>query len=128
MGWAHFHNGTLQRCGEIQKEKLHLQALELEALIVDVKPTHLVVEDYRIYAGKLREHTWSSLYTPKLIGVIEFLGAKYELERIMQMASSKHFCTNEKLKKWGFYTRGLPHAMDAIRHGCYYLLFGRKGK
>ena len=46
-----------------------------------------------------------------------------------QMASTaKTFATDKKLREWGFWERGMRHARDAIRHGCYFLLFYKKGE
>ncbi|MBT9167368.1 MAG: hypothetical protein DDT19_00697 [Syntrophomonadaceae bacterium] len=87
-------------------------------------PTHVVVEDYKVYAHKTKEHTWSSLFTPKLIGAIEALCTLQGLQPVMQMASCKRFVTNDKLRAWNMYVTG-PHARDAIRHGCYFLLFNK---
>lgn len=53
----------------------------------------------------------------------------YQWEGIKQMAvTAKNFCTDDKLKQWGFWQAGQKHARDSIRHGCYFLLFFRKGQ
>jgi hypothetical protein len=38
---------------------------------------------------------------------------------------AKGFVTDEKLKAWGFYQKGVRHARDSIRHACYFLLFDK---
>lgn len=86
----------------------------------------VVMEDYKVYGWKTDSHAWADLHTPKLIGgictVCELLNIPYH----MQMAhQAKAFCTDKKLKDWGMYQVGKQHARDAIRHGCYYLLFNK---
>lgn len=89
-------------------------------------PTVLVIENYQVYQWKARSHTWSSLHTPRLIGFIEGWAHLQDppVPLIKQTAQQgKGFCTDEKLKEWGFYRPGERHARDAIRHACYYILF-----
>lgn len=101
-------------------------ALELECLIDRIKPAVIVMEEYRVYAHRTRQHAGSDLYTPRLIGALELLISKRGIPLIKQTASqAKRFCTDDKLRMWGFYCRGKKHANDATRHGCYYLLFGK---
>lgn len=86
----------------------------------------LVIEDYRVYSWKAKEHSWAGLHTPRLIGAIEYM-ARYqlgELQLVKQSAqNAKGFCTDEKLKQWGLWQKGERHARDAIRHAVFYLLF-----
>ena len=90
-------------------------------------PDVVVMEMYRIYSWKADDHSWQSLHTPRLIGAIEFIcesALKEPVGLVQQTAQqAKGFCTDEKLKAWGVYQEGKPHARDAIRHACYYLLF-----
>lgn len=127
-GWAHFLNGTLHKAGEepvpVEGEVLHGEGIG--ALMELYQPDTVVIEDYKIYASKAKPHTWNALYTPKLIGFIQAHAKRYTSDIVMQMASSKQFCTNDKLKAWGFYPKGNPHAADAVRHGCYFLLFHKR--
>jgi len=91
--------------------------------------TDLVVEDYRIYHWKIKSHTWASLHTPRLIGAIEGLCAEYKMTAHKQMAHiAKTFVNDAKLKAWKFWLPGKPHARDAIRHGCYFILFPKTPK
>ena len=95
--------------------------------IEQIVPTVVVYEDYKIYPGKLKAHTFSGVPTLKLIGAIEFLCNYNKYQAVPQMASTaKGFCTDDKLKEWGFYKRGRPHAMDALRHGLHALLFNKE--
>ncbi|MBT9169231.1 MAG: hypothetical protein DDT19_02585 [Syntrophomonadaceae bacterium] len=98
---------------------------ELNEIFTVLRPTYVVVEDYKVYAHKTKDHTWSSLFTPKLIGAIEALCTLQGIQPVMQMASCKQFVTNDKLRAWNMYVPGQPHARDAIRHSCYFLLFNK---
>lgn len=118
-GWALFVNGELCDCGEIRNSSVK----ELEVLFNKVKPTVVVCEDYKVYAWKAAAHTWSDLPVSKLIGTIETLCYLRNAQFTTQMAiTGKMFCTNKRLEEWNIHVKG-GHAEDAIRHGCYYLLF-----
>lgn len=98
-------------------------------LFQQIKPTHVVCEDYRVYAEKAGAHIGKSLFTPKLIGKIDLLCNVDNIPVTYQMAATaKVFCTNDKLKEWGFYQESMRHSRDAIRHACYYILFNGRGK
>ncbi len=123
-GVAVFHDQHLVVVGQIRTKNLKLAGEDFERLLEKHKPHIVVVEDYRVYSWKTKQHEWSALYTPKLIGFIEGFLAMYPLPMVKQMAhQAKYFCTDDRLKEWDFYVKGQPHARDAIRHGCYYLLF-----
>lgn len=152
-GWALFEESSLVRWGQIvtvQKEQLKWN--NLGNLFVEQKPTAVVCENYRIYDHKLARHTFSPVLTLRLIGGIdclcrfgwyENLGPHYIDEYggyrdyyeqhtcpiYYQMATqAKGFVTDDKLKQWGFYDSSMRHARDAIRHGCYFLLFHNRGR
>jgi hypothetical protein len=95
--------------------------------IEEWEPDVVVMEMYRVYSWKTDDHAWHNLHTPRLIGAIEYICAccyEPEVKLAQQTAQqAKGFCTDEKLKAWGVYQEGRPHARDAIRHACYYLLF-----
>lgn len=87
----------------------------------------VVMEDYKVYPHYAKQHVGSNLLTPRLIGAIEVLCDQRGIPYHKQMAGDpKRFVTDTKLKEWGFYYTGLKHARDAIRHGCFYLLFPPK--
>lgn len=84
----------------------------------------VVIESYRIYSWRTKQHTWNELLTPRLIGVAECLCRLKNVPLIKQSAQvGKGFVTDERLKEWGFYKAGQPHAMDATRHVLQFLLF-----
>jgi hypothetical protein len=125
VGWALFQAGQLTAHGQITGSGEEVMVATAN-LIYKTSPEVVVCEAYRIYSWKKDQHTWSDLFTPRLIGVIEYMCAAHEpsIPLFFQMAgTAKGFCTDAKLKQWGYYKPGLKHARDAIRHGCYWLLF-----
>ena len=123
-GYAIFHEQELKEAGQQPTKDVGKAFLLIKRLVYDNKITDLVMEDYRIYAWKKESHTWASLHTPRLIGAIEGLCAEFEMQAHKQMAhTAKTFVNDNKLKAWDFWLPGSPHARDAIRHGCYFILF-----
>lgn len=125
-GWAVFEDGALTASG--QAPTLNGGWNVIDALFADVNPTVVIYENYRVYEHKLSRHANSEVYTLRLVGVIEYLcDIKHKIPRYNQMAyQAKGFITDDKLKFWGFYKIGHKHARDAIRHGCYFLLFDKE--
>lgn len=126
-GVAVFRDGRLTDCPQVQTvaddQLLWQNLLELFA---ETQPTRIVCEDYKIYAHKLKQHTNASVWTLRLIGGIDLWAHMHNIPITYQMASmAKGFCQDGKLKRWGFWATGMRHSRDAIRHGCYYLLFGK---
>jgi len=86
--------------------------------------SHVVHETYAVYEWKSSDHSWSQIPTVQIIGSILTLCIQRKLTYSQQTAQiAKNFCTDDKLKSWGFYEKGLRHARDAVRHGSYYILF-----
>lgn len=89
------------------------------------KPTRVVFESYHVYDWKLDTHSWSDVPTLRIIGGIESLLLLQAIPYSSQTAQvAKRFVTDEMLKSFGFYQRGLRHSRDSMRHGIYYLCFG----
>lgn len=124
-GYAVFRDGIFCDCGQQDCKEIAPQALT--EIFDKYNPTHVIAEDYRIYQHKTDSHTWSNLFTPRLLGMIELLCYQREINLDWQMASAhKSFCTDMKLKEWDFWQTGMRHSRDAIRAGCYYLLFNKR--
>ena len=89
------------------------------------------MEEYRVYRWRAKQHAGSDLLTARIIGGIEMacsalLGYGH-IPIIKQPAHvAKNFVSDDKLQAWGFYERGQKHANDAIRHACYWQLFGKE--
>ena len=83
------------------------------------------VENYRVYAKFVNQHTWAELHTPKLIGAIQLSCHLLKLPLRLQMAhEAKSFFTNDKLQSWGIFPPAQKrHAADALRHALHGALF-----
>lgn len=96
-----------------------------DELITKFDPNVVIIESYRIYSWRTKQHTWASLLTPRLIGCAETLCRLRKIPLVQQSAQvGKGFVTDERLKVWDFYKPGAPHSMDATRHVLQFLLFG----
>jgi RNA polymerase sigma factor (sigma-70 family) len=130
-GWCLFEEGKLTASGEVPEcyDDSNVNVVPLINLIEDVKPDYILYEDYKIYSNKLARHSFNPVFTVRLIGAIETHAQMNKITTHKQMASAaKGFVTDEKLKQWGFYKVGKKHSRDAIRHGCYFLLFYKRGQ
>lgn len=130
VGWAVFMNEELTHHGQLRvvstSPTLSQLRAPLEKLLFDFEPDFVVAEEYRIYAHKTAQHANSTVPTLKQVTILEQLCDEQHIPFMLQSASrGKAFVTNAKLKEWGWYQKGNPHACDAIRHGAHYLLFGR---
>ena len=126
-GYALFDGVDLDRLGQVSTGHVDTSVIPLRKLFENVEPDIVVVEEYRVYAWRAKQHSWSSLHTPRLIGCIETLCEIHRKPIAMQGAGIvKQFVTNDKLKDWGFYIKGQPHARDATRHACYFIIFNSR--
>lgn len=125
-GYAVFEGLDLVESGELVTKPIEQAVENIKAMFDKWQPNIVVMEDYRVYKWKTKHHGGSELLTTRVIGCIEtFSVLNFVPFTIKQPAhTAKGFCTDPKLKEWGFYQVGLKHARDAIRHGCYFLLFG----
>lgn len=130
-GWCLFENGKLTLTGQIPDcfDDKNIDTTELFKLFDALNPDFILYEDYKVYGHKLERHTFNPVFTLRLIGAIESYAQIKGLPTHKQMAvTAKNFCTDDKLKQWGFWQQGARHARDSIRHGCYFLLFYKKGE
>lgn len=124
-GWAYFNEGELIDFGQLDTNELPRSLAAFQAHLKKFEHTRVVIEDYRVYKWKTDDHAWSSLYTTQIIGMIETLCLMENCEFIKQPAFvAKSFATDPLLKEWGYWAAGQRHARDAIRHGCYHVIFG----
>ncbi len=125
-GWAHYEGFALGRSGEIDTNDIAKATNEVELLISEFAPEMIVIEDYRVYKWRAKHHAGSDMLTTRVIGCIETLAIMSHYPHVIKQPAhiAKGFCTDKKLREWGFYRKGEKHARDAIRHGAYYLLFG----
>jgi len=100
-------------------------AARIRRLIVKHQPETVVVEDYRVYPWKMRQHVWSPLNTVRLIGAIDLICKDLKVPIVLQGANKAKVITDERLKAWGLWKPGNPHAMDAVRHLVSYIILGK---
>lgn len=127
-GYAQFVANDIVNWGQLKTGTVPNAVQEIERLLTDPKypPTLVVFEEYRIYGQKAKAHINSDVLTLRIIGAIETLCTLNQIPYVRQSASTaKGFCTDKKLEEWGYWKSGLRHARDAIRHACYFLLFGK---
>lgn len=95
---------------------------ELWDRLDQLRPDIVVMESFEY---RNRSRAGLDLTPVKLIGVAELYSAKSGARLYMQTPSQgKTYYTDTLLKKYGFYKRGQPHAMDALRHMLQWLSFG----
>jgi hypothetical protein len=142
-GWCVFEKGVLTLYGQTPTIEDHdtdpkINWFEVIHLMTKIHPTHIICENYRIYAHKLERHSFSEVPTLRLIGGFELLchqgipddeGRRPRIPMDYQMAvQAKGFVDDAKLKKWDFWKPGMRHSRDAIRHGIYWLLITNRPK
>lgn len=126
-GVAVFQGLVLSDALQLPTGLMPLAAQTVYHYILKIDPKVVVMEDYKVYAWKANQHKWAELHTPKLIGAIQFACAELGIPLFLQSAQTgKGFCTDERLKEWGFYRAAHRHANDAIRHACQWLMFGKE--
>lgn len=127
-GFAVFERGpghtSLIHCEQLTTWPLERGVDELRRAF-SFLPTYLVYETYHVYKWRLAEHTWSEVPTIQVIGAIKYCAIRRGITYYRQTAQiGKGFCSDDKLRYWNLYLEGQPHARDAIRHACQFLLFG----
>ncbi len=125
-GWALFWGLGLHDSGEIDTTSIPAATKHVTELFELGDVSNIVIEDYRIYRWRREQHVGSDMLTTRVIGCIETIAVIKGVTNIIKQPANvaKNFCSNKKLKEWGFYKPGHKHASDAIRHGCYFLLRG----
>ena len=129
-GLAYFSDAKLVRTEQVDTKKLDYDTcIYIKNCITSFNPAIIVMEEYRIFSWRSKQHSWSHLHTSQLIGFITGTCALKQIPVHMQTPqNAKGFVTNDKLKDWNMYVKGQTHSRDAIRHGCFYLLFGPTGR
>lgn len=87
----------------------------------------VVIEKYRIRRNTISANLGKNLRTVKIIGVLEFICEKRDIDYYLQQSGiGKEFFNRERLEEYGMWTVGKQHARDAIRHGLYFLIGGEE--
>lgn len=139
-GWALFVDGKLNDFGDIAAYAhssvefywaLHRDLIYSKA--VDV----VVCESFKLNPAKAGAQSWSYLETPQLIGFLRMVCWEHGRPFITQDPSTKARFADEVLEGIGIiekrgkkhYCMGREtnlHKRDAIRHGIYFLKYGKK--
>lgn len=138
-GWAWFHDYQLVDCGQFQTGNVYgaytaflslFESIHHQGFDLDTGNVRCVIEDYRIYRHKLEDHTFSSVYTIKVVGMAELVCVQNNIPYKLTLAQhAKKFSTDKKLEAWNYWQTGQRHARDAIRHATFYIMcHGLDGK
>jgi hypothetical protein len=137
-GWAIFNYGELKDFGHVQAsdyeriEEYWQGVSELIGLDIDV----VVCESYRLFAGKASAQSNSMMETPQLIGYLRMHCYKWNIPIVFQDPKDKARVSDPILVRQGvFELKGRKHyclgrstnlhMRDAIRHGIYFLKYGK---
>lgn len=138
-GIAVFHDGKLVDFISISSQEYPSTEYYWFALWEVIKDSNVIVcENYRLFAHKANQQAGSELETPQLIGFLRMqswlLDIPFKFQRpadkarfsdevltsmgVFELRGNKHYCLNRSTNL---------HMRDAIRHGYFYLKYG-KGK
>ena len=146
-GWALFENGKLKNFGRLSAESYnfvenywdaHLAEIWYQMNNCNFEDCAVVCESYKLQPTKAMQQSWSALETPQLIGAMRMYSWKeINVPFVLQDPSIKARFSDEVLVKMGiaekrgnkYYVLGhstVDHERDAIRHGLYYLKYGKE--
>ena len=137
-GWAIFEDGELKDFGDVAAANYDCIEKYWEAVsdLIDLSVNLVVCESYRLFAGKAKAQSNSLMETPQLIGYIRMHCYKWEIPIVFQDPKDKLRVTDPILVRMGFFelkgrkhlclgrTTNL-HMRDAIRHGLYFIKYGK---
>ena len=134
-------DGTILQVGDI-KAKDYETRLEYHDTVITLALSSdcdvVVCENFKLYAHKALQQSYSELETPRIIGALEYCCWLKQKPLYFQMASDvksrfsdevlehKKIITNEKNR---YYYKGIvinDHTRDAIRHFLYFTKYGLK--
>jgi len=154
-GWAWFTDGKLTAFENIKSVDYGCPESYWDdhaQLIRDLQPDVVVYETYKLQAGKAMQQSWSELETPQLIGIIRHECWIHDIPRYGQII--RHECWIHDIPRYGqdpmikkrfnddiliqlgiaerrgklLYINGErtnDHMRDAIRHGLYFIKYGK---
>jgi hypothetical protein len=111
-GWALWEHGEYS-VGQLEQHEVW-DWLDKGFRFTDVL---VVYEEFRVREDTNR----ADLTGVEVIGVIK----EWERQRGIKLkdqhsSQAKHYFTDKRLKDAGLWVKGKPHAMDALRHLCYF--------
>lgn len=120
-------NLKIDLVGQIKTWPMEEAVKNFTDIIVKMQPDKVVFESYQVYEWKAEDHSWSQIPTVQVIGCLQTILIQMSIPYTTQTAQvAKQFCNDDKLESWGYWFKGIRHARDAVRHACYFLLFGHK--
>lgn len=137
-GWAIFEDGELKDFGDVSAQSYHKMEAYWEGIsdLIDLSVGLVVCESYRLFAGKAAAQSNSLMETPQLIGYLRMHCYKWQIPIVFQDPKDKLRVTDPILVRQGvFELKGRKHycmerptnlhMRDAIRHGIYFLKYGK---
>lgn len=136
-GVAVFKDGELFTFLSVKAEDFKRTEAYWDAVRVAVSTADVIVcESYRLFGHKAKEQTGSSMETAQLIGYLRMQAWDWGVPFVLQDPSIKVRFSDDVLVETGFaelrggkhYVKENPssiHERDAIRHGLYYLKYGK---
>lgn len=137
-GWALFQDGELKDFGDVGAAHYGRIEAYWEGIsdLIDPSINLVVCESYRLFAGKASAQSNSMMETPQLIGYLRMHCYKWEIPIVFQDPKDKLRVTDPILVRQGVFElkgrkhlcMGKPtnlHMRDAIRHGLYFLKYGK---
>lgn len=119
-GFAFYYGLKLLQYGHVQG-----RYDSVTTLLSTLLPTVVVAEDFRLYEDKAKDQAWNTMDTSRLLGMIEYWCLQISPRPIyMPGAGERKFVSDAMLKEWSMWQTTHPHAREATRHGCKYLIFG----
>lgn len=110
-------------CGQVSGRE-ERQALELAKIVIEMGPGPLIIEDFILRQFRQDRALLSpvrvtamfeyGLYLRDVTGDVNPI-------RKQQASLAKSTATDDRLKDWGFWEPGAPHARDALRHALTFL-------
>lgn len=84
----------------------------------------VVCEDFVISSRTLKTGSdgWRRGAELEFIGVVRWLCSKHDVELVLRTPDLRKFATDEKLVRYGWWTKGLDHPREASRHLMTYLV------
>jgi len=117
-GWAIFDSqGKIVDYGQVGMTEVN----DLDEKIEPNNISHIVYEDFKLFAHKARKQIGSRFEASQVIGKAEGWAHKYKLDIVKQPASIKSIA-----EKWSQVhptgSHAQSHWVDAYNHGYYYLV------
>lgn len=117
-GWAIFNaQGKFIESGQANIVEVN----DLDEKIVPNNISHIVYEDFKLFAHKARKQIGSRFEASQVIGKAEGWAHKHDLETIKQPASIKAIAEKwSQIKPTGSHAQS--HWVDAYNHGYFFLV------